>query len=777
MNIEQLYNTIATACGMNTNSSLISNVSPLQQQQAMNTLQSMESTSGYVTTLIQILDTQGINSDCKLFICLLIKNIVKRQWNDRGGKLTALSSEEKFFVKRFVLQQSAEESKKVVLQLSIIIAKIARNDWPDNWVELFPTLFSIIQTKVDSENFKVIRYNGMLFLQEVLQELSTKTLSFAKTSYSTLCTDLFPIVYSLWLETQMLLSQQLSSLKQIITNQIPTTLHLDVFRLDISFNLDFLASVSCIITLLLEHGFSSIATIANSVTEYFAMFGTYVQTLLEFLRDSRLLLYSSGMVSAAQGSSISTVPNYISSTTLPEDSSGTSNIFGHLVIIVSSVKNVVRILSAQPVKLQKLFPLDMAMYLEAFLNFYVTQLSSECEIARQISTNVDSCFSISAVLFLSNTLRCAAYCPTQHASSSSPSDSNPPVSVSQKVSLMMKKLNKPKLSSLSTFDDEDEADKRTATAAGNLRIAFFNSDTTSRLLDLCLTQLLRYDSIELQDWNTDPEHFFVSQSSLTEADSLKTASESLFLGLLDIAPSPVLTRLVNLIQDVPAQLSCVSSPSTASTVQFWDAIYLCVGLGVSGLAQHINPGEWLTQALGKLIQEVLQQPQLGSLPDEQQLLRARFMWLMSCWMYHWDSGVLVAVSQLVLTVLNPSSCSDLVVKLTCIQTLDSVLRCEAFSPNQFLSLLQPLVEGLCYLISELEDNDSRTKVVELIGELTCSMQQELRNGAATTLLPPLVGYLGSVWNSCKGDSNILRVSLLEVSNATSVYRIELNKTC
>ena len=43
----------------------------------------------------------------------------------------------------------------------------------------------------------------------------------------------------------------------------------------------------------------------------------------------------------------------------------------------------------------------------------------------------------------------------------------------------------------------------------------------------------------LDEWSENPEQFFAAQESLKEQDTLKTASEGLFLGLLEFAPELV----------------------------------------------------------------------------------------------------------------------------------------------------------------------------------------------------------------------------------------------
>jgi len=42
-----------------------------------------------------------------------------------------------------------DKSDKVSAQLSIVVAKIARFDWPIDWPELFPTLLAVIHQGSD----------------------------------------------------------------------------------------------------------------------------------------------------------------------------------------------------------------------------------------------------------------------------------------------------------------------------------------------------------------------------------------------------------------------------------------------------------------------------------------------------------------------------------------------------------------------------------------------------------------------------------------------------
>lgn len=64
----------------------------------------------------------------------------------KTGKVGAytLGDDEKAALKQFLLSHMEEPDQKVAAQLAVLIADIARKDWPRAWDELFPSLMASV---------------------------------------------------------------------------------------------------------------------------------------------------------------------------------------------------------------------------------------------------------------------------------------------------------------------------------------------------------------------------------------------------------------------------------------------------------------------------------------------------------------------------------------------------------------------------------------------------------------------------------------------------------
>jgi hypothetical protein len=87
-----------------------------------------------------------------------------------------VSDSDKRSLREFACNFLLEPDNRVSYQVSALIAKISRADWPHNWPELLPGLLSVIQPG----GSWLGQRRGMFTLLEVLRELSQKTVTTGK---------------------------------------------------------------------------------------------------------------------------------------------------------------------------------------------------------------------------------------------------------------------------------------------------------------------------------------------------------------------------------------------------------------------------------------------------------------------------------------------------------------------------------------------------------------------------------------------------------------------
>jgi hypothetical protein len=717
MNLDYVLNVFEAACG-----SAGSNIVTIaQQQEAMKAIESFEGLDGFSMALIQIASANSLRPDCRLLAMVMLKNIVHKRWlSTRGGKLSPLAAEEKSAIKYFLSQSNSEEDKRILSQFSVLIAKVARHDWPGEWADLFPVLFNHLQ----STESKTIRYNALISLLEVVSELSTKSLSFAKTSYSALCSQLFPLLSSMMQSQQMDLFKYLEALAQNNQGMLITFTMNDVL-----YCIDYLTTAYRLLMKLMEQCFYEIKA-AEHLPQYFSNLAESLLCYLGFVRSMRHAMFQQNIKLADYSAD-------------DHVSAAAGSFSADFIKVILAVQQLIRIASMQPVNLLKQNPIDMVSYLETFLNFYIDQLFLECATSSDCKQRLDNSFAIAAATFLAESLSCKVYtAPTSHSDDSSSSQTGNVAKMASKLSRVGKSL--------------DSDDSIAINTALTVKQQIFHENCVLQLLELCLTHLLRFSEDELRSWNEDPEHFYLTQESLSQSDTVKCSSEFLFLCLLDHNPMSVITRLVNLLMDSNRQWNCLSqSPLDFNEVEYWDAVYLCLGLGSSAIGKHIDAADWLGNSLGKIVNLSLSSPLHGCLTSGQQLLRYRLLWLLSCWMYYWDANIVSVIAQILVSIFDRSSFSDLVVKLSSLQTLESLLRSERFQSSFLLPSLERLIEALCYLVNEVEDSSTKSRIVGLFGEIALAMKRDL-----AMVIAPLVRYLGSIWEASDA-ANPLRRSILE----------------
>jgi hypothetical protein len=198
-------------------------------------------------------------------------------------------------------------------------------------------------------------------------------------------------------------------------------------------------------------------------------------------------------------------------------------------------------------------------------------------------------------------------------------------------------------------------------------------------------------------------------------------------------------------------------------VLFWNSVYLCAGLSASALSQGMNANQWLVSSIGPLLGEILSKAtvksSLGGLSTGQQVITTRLFWLISCWMYHFDSELIPQILHLIHLALDESRYIDEVCILTALETLQSILKCPNFHPVEHVSFLLPILSSVWTVMSQkLLENESRSTAVQTIGMMIDFVNSE----HLVPVLGSLQVQLHEIWLDCE-DSSPLRISLLDVS--------------
>lgn len=86
-------------------------------------------------------------------ICL--KRTLHVHWRPRKAGAHSLGDDEKLKLKCFLLENMDENDDRVATQLALVVADVARRDWPGNWGELFNSLMETVHTVGEHTSKKV----------------------------------------------------------------------------------------------------------------------------------------------------------------------------------------------------------------------------------------------------------------------------------------------------------------------------------------------------------------------------------------------------------------------------------------------------------------------------------------------------------------------------------------------------------------------------------------------------------------------------------------------
>ena len=393
------------------------------QQAAMINLQDFESLDGFATSLIQIIDSEQVpdsKSDCRLLAVITLKNVVSRCWKSRGSTVHLLNSHEKSYLKEFTLKRAVckEKDSRVLTQLSVLMAQVAKVEWPADWPQLLPSLFDDLKSgELQPTLSSSSKNDAMILFYSVVVELASKTTPNAKNEFKNSAHFMFPY-FAKTLET---LSLNLIAL-------LPECCKRDQnFQSDSLRKANILAEQLSIVTNILDIFVSKIFTTISNTPDFASFFiflldqkkkyTCYLQCQsLDTIESFTALSdrYSLPLINST-GNDGWDIDKVIGNIQKNGGDNGDASVF----ILLLRVSNIANKISSIPVALQKEHPLEMVPYLESFLELFHEELTNTFSPTHGISGRAGTLFKnilsltrsscISAILFISNIISCKVY--------------------------------------------------------------------------------------------------------------------------------------------------------------------------------------------------------------------------------------------------------------------------------------------------------------------------------------------------------------------------------
>jgi hypothetical protein len=785
------------------------------QEEAMRVLQSYDTLPGYVPSVIYVLRAPGVDPSVKMLAVICLKNVVHRTWvSGRGTSRYTVAKEEKAMLREYLLGDSLHEpSPQLSVHLSVLLSKVSRHDWPAEWPGVLEHLYGAIQNSPDW----LVRKNAMIFLMKALKELASKAMPSAKRAFAETAVQMLPAISASW--------RDLSG-KLRVCFENPETFQV--------------AELAIEIEELCSHLTVCVNILSRLVTRCFAVVvkESYMPAFFELLVSDMAYFAAALRSNAAGACQVAKELNCEMQLDDDSDADGGAESDGGdtddeggpgvdytvapadkrpqyaTLQFVRRLRHLLRKTATIPVKLQKQYPDQMAPYLHPFLMFYMQQLMtsygnpSTLDFTASTTLQLEGMnptrlcelhgLAIQAVLFLSNVFSCRSYC-VDHRLTNARNENAGANAVNAAADGT---INSFLLSSLPGGGEETGR----------------NSSCTEKILLLLLRSLLPWTSHDIAEWVTDPEELLLAEEGERENDSVRTAAQGLFYGLMDRSPSITKTTLRSILVQLSQNPRLPVGEGFSSTI-IWEAVFLVAGLsgdklfphsfqefsesgdgdGLSSPSQRADislctPDEWFDNILLPLIQRLIRQHDVivasGATPPPQLLLR-RLFWLMTCWLYlvpAENTELLGRILSTLVLAMEPRSCApdgsqlafgasgSVTVWLESAAVLQATLALQTLVNADVLDVtllaihFSQITSALCALTNRFEEPELCAKIVSVISDVVSSLcgrnlQPGLSQGGLRLreagLILPLATRLYGLWQA-SDENSPLRSNLLDV---------------
>eukprot|EP01127_Copromyxa_protea_P013332 TRINITY_DN3579_c0_g1_i1.p1 TRINITY_DN3579_c0_g1~~TRINITY_DN3579_c0_g1_i1.p1 ORF type:complete len:982 (-),score=188.56 TRINITY_DN3579_c0_g1_i1:53-2917(-) len=160
-------------------------------------LEQYKSIPGFCPALLKLASTKEIIADHRLCCLILLKNTVQEKWKRSTMCREPIGDQDKRFVRETVFTLVDEDlSHSNASQLALLIGRIARMDFPNDWPELLSKLFN-----VTCNLSLAAKPKGLLCLHHVLDSLRSRCLPNAKRQLRETTPEIFLFVNRLWKES------------------------------------------------------------------------------------------------------------------------------------------------------------------------------------------------------------------------------------------------------------------------------------------------------------------------------------------------------------------------------------------------------------------------------------------------------------------------------------------------------------------------------------------------------------------------------------------------
>eukprot|EP00644_Phytophthora_capsici_P005420 jgi/Phyca11/525051/estExt2_fgenesh1_pm.C_PHYCAscaffold_10286 len=537
------------------------------------------------------------DADVRLLAVLWLKHFLKVQWRQRKTT-NLLSDEERAHVRGILLFASLNDPlQTVALHLSLIVAAIARAEFPAQWSfeTLFPALLKPLQRQDGTVNLARER-RGVDVCYRVVKELAARRLMQHRKQFSMLSVELLPLLLQYWTATA-------TQLNDFLAGQTDAVAIASALTTTGAEQLDVLVTTTKLISTMLLNAFRDLSGLQNG----------------ELLRSALVEFYNQleRLVNFRQALEHTNVVNY--STEVEETMITLDKCMHRIAMIVVGVQN------SYPMEFREYLPPYLSLFWN-ILNVFTSSSATALHAPQRLQ--------IDALQFFANVLSCRLY---KNESLSGPDGTTRIIS---KV--------------ITATGDVALTDAMVLEAQAAVQTFFTQSENRfASMLNLVVMHYMTLSANDLNEWQSDPEAYCTLVESLTAKESVRACAENVFLTLVQNFPEQTIPPLTQMTSSASTYLLELGrgqlSADDDRRVLDMDAVLLAIGLGCYDLHDCFEFEPWfLTNLVPILVNSNAAVGSFQGLP----VLRFRIVWLVSCWLAQLSANVRAPLYD---ALLNPSA--------------------------------------------------------------------------------------------------------------------------
>ena len=160
-------------------------------------LQNWERTPGFYSSLQSLYLNYSLPFEVRYLSVIQLKNGIDKYW--RKSAANAIKKDEKDFIRSRSLASGINEpDRRLALQISIVIAKITRYEFPHDWPDVVDSILERLQSPSESTVNFLPTSRTLLILLYIIKELSTARLQRSRASLQSAAENIVRVVYSVY---------------------------------------------------------------------------------------------------------------------------------------------------------------------------------------------------------------------------------------------------------------------------------------------------------------------------------------------------------------------------------------------------------------------------------------------------------------------------------------------------------------------------------------------------------------------------------------------------